>query len=170
MYINSYYRKTLEKILETGDSSRVEMARSEICSMHKEFVTFLIPLKGMERADCIVYGAYFSDLSCFTSLREKEIELAEKVGATVKYFLLLASTSAKREKIEDGTIQALLAWRQAYKACRDAQKECDQKIEPNGALLAEVSIAQANLEEARKAIQKQVEADALEYQEPMRDE
>jgi len=131
--------------------------------MHKEFVTFLIPLKGMERADCIVYGAYFSELFCFTGRREKEIELAEKVGATIKYFLLLASTSAKREKIADSTIEALLSWQQAYAACRDAQKECKQHIEPDGVLLAECSIAQANLEEARKAMQKQVEAEDLEY-------
>lgn len=163
MYINSYYRETLEKILETGDSSRVEVVRNEMFNMHKEFVTFLIPLKGMERADCIVYGAYFSDLSCFTSLREKEIELAEKVGATIKYFLLLASTSSKREKIADSTIQALLAWQQAYEACRDAQKEYKQSIEPDGGLLAECSVAQANLEEARRTMQKQVETEDLDY-------
>lgn len=163
MYINSYYRETLEKILETGNSSRVEVARNEMYNMHKEFVTFLIPLKGMERADCIVYGAYFSDLSCFTSLREKEIELAEKVAATIKYFLLLASTSSKREKIADSTIQALLAWQQAYEACRDAQKEYKQHIEPSGGLLAECSIAQANLEEARRTMQKQVETEDLDY-------
>lgn len=163
MYINSYYRETLEKILETGNSSRVEVARNEMYNMHKEFVTFIIPLKGMERADCIVYGAYFSDLSCFTSLREKEIELAEKVAATIKYFLLLASTSSKREKIADSTIQALLAWQQAYEACRDAQKEYKQHIEPSGGLLAECSIAQANLEEARRTMQKQVETEDLDY-------
>lgn len=163
MYINSYYRETLEKILETGDSSRVEVVRNEMYNMHKEFVTFLIPLKGMERADCIVYGAYFSDLSCFTSLREKEIELAEKVAATIKYFLLLASTSSKREKIADSTIQALLAWQQAYEACRDAQKEYKQSIEPDGGLLAECSVAQANLEGARRAMQKQVETEDLDY-------
>ena len=163
MYINSYYRETLEKILETGDSSRVEVARSEMYNMHKEFVTFLIPLKGMERADSIVYGAYFSDLSCFTSLREKEIELVEKVGATIKYFLLLASTNAEREKIADSTIQALLKWQQAYAACLDAQKEYKQLPEPDGGLLAECSIAQANLEEARRTMQKQVETEDLDY-------
>lgn len=163
MYINSYYRETLEKILETGNSSRVEVARNEMYNMHKEFVTFLIPLKGIERADSIVYGAYFSDLSCFTSLREKEIELAEKVAATIKYFLLLASTSSKREKIADSTIQAILAWQQAYEACRDAQKEYKQRIEPDGGLLAECSVAQANLEEARRTMQKQVETEDLDY-------
>lgn len=163
MYINSYYRETLEKILETGNSSRAEVTRSEMFDMHKEFVTFLIPLKGMERADCIVYGAYFSDLSCFTSLRAKEIELAEKVGATVKYFLLLASTNADHERIADSTIQALLKWQQAYAACRDAQKEYKQHVEPSGGLLAECSIAQANLEEARRAMQKQVETEDLNY-------
>lgn len=163
MHINSYYRETLEKILETGNSSRVEVVRNEMYNIHKEFVTFLIPLKGMERADCIVYGAYFSELSCFTSPREKEIELAEKVGATIKYFLLLASTSAKREKIADSTIQALLAWQQAYAACLDAQKEYKQHVEPDGGLLAECSIAQANLEEARRAMQKQVETEDLDY-------
>lgn len=163
MYINSYYRETLEKILETGNSSRVEVVRNEMYNIHKEFVTFLIPLKGMERADCIVYGAYYSDLSCFTSLREKEIELAEKVGATVKYFLLLASTNAKREKIADSTIQAILEWRQAYEACKNAQKEYKQHTEPDGGLLAECSIAQENLEEARKAMQKQVETEDLDY-------
>ena len=163
MYINSYYRETLEKILETGDSSRVEVVRNEMYDMHKEFVTFVIPLKGMERADCVVYGAYFSDLSCFTSLRAKEIELAEKVGATVKYFLLLASTNADHERIADSTIQALLKWQQAYAACRDAQKEYKQHVEPSGGLLAECSIAQANLEEARRAMQKQVETEDLNY-------
>lgn len=129
----------------------------------KEFVTFLIPIKGRERADSIVYGAYFSDLSCFASLQEKETELIEKVAATVKYFLLLASTSAKREKIADSTIEALLAWRQAYAACRDAQKEYKQHIEPDGVLLAECSTAQANLEEARKAMQEQIETEDLEF-------
>lgn len=169
MRINAAYKEGLKKILETGDMSRVEMARSEIYSMHKEFVTFLIPLKGMERADCIVYGAYFSELSCFTGRREKEIELAEKVGATIKYFLLLASTSAKREKIADSTIEALLSWRQAYEACRDAQKEYKQSIEPDGGLLAECSVAQANLEKARKTIQAQVEDEDVEWQELMSD-
>lgn len=163
MYINSYYRETLEKILETGDSSRVEVARNEMLNMHKEFVTFLIPLEGMERADCIVYGAYYSDLSCFASLREKEIELAEKVGATIKYFLLLASTSADHERIAEGTIQALIKWQQAYAACLDAQKEYKQHVEPSGGLLAECSVAQANLEEARRAMQKQVETEDLDY-------
>ena len=170
MYINSYYRETLEKILETGDASRIEMARNEMYPMHKEFVTFLIPLKGMERADCIVYGAYFSDLSCFTSRQEQEIELAEKIRATIRYFLSLASTSAKREKIADSTIQALLEWRQAYKACRDTQKECDQKIEPNGVLLAQLSGAQVSLEKARKKIQAQVEDEDVEWQELTDDE
>lgn len=170
MYINSYYRETLEKILETGDSSRVEVVRNEMYNMHKEFVTFLISLKGMERADCVVYGAYFSELSCFTSLREQEVELAEKIRATIKYFLLLASTSAKREKIADSTIQALLEWRRAYMACRDAQKECDQKIEPNSVLLAQLSGAQASLEKARKKIQTQVEGEDAEWQELTDDE
>lgn len=170
MWINSSYRETLEKILETGDVSRIEMTRNELYPMHKEFVTFLIPLKGMERADCVVYGAYFSELSCFTSLREQEVELAEKIRATIKYFLLLASTSAKREKIADSTIQALLEWRQAYMVCRDTQKECDQKIEPNGALLAQLSSAQARLEKARKKIQTQVEDEDVEWQELTDDE
>lgn len=162
MYINSYYRETLKKILAGNNTSRVEVTRIEMVDMHKEFTTFLIPLRGMERADCIVYGAYYSDLSCFTSLREKEIELAEKVGATIKYFLLLASTSAKREKIADSTIQALLEWRQAYEACKNAQKEYKQH-RASGALLAECSTAQANLEKARKAMQEQVEAEDLEF-------
>lgn len=169
MYINPYYREPLEKILETGDVSRIEVTRSEMYSMHKDLVTFLIPLKGMERADCIVYGAYYSDLSCFADMREQETELVEKIAATIKYFLHLASTSAKREKIADSTIQALLAWRQAYKACRDAQKEYDQQAEPSGELLAGVSIAQANLEEARKTIQAQVEDEDVEWQELMSD-
>lgn len=78
MYINPYYRETLEKILETGDVSRIEVTRSEMYSMHKDLVTFLIPLKGMERADCIVYGAYYSNLSCFADMREQETELVEK--------------------------------------------------------------------------------------------
>lgn len=163
MYINSYYRETLKKILAGNNTSRVEVTRIEMLDMHKEFITFLIPLRGMERADCIVYGAYYSDLSCFTGLREKEIELAEKVGATIKYFLLLASTSAKREKIADSTIQALLKWQQAYAACLDAQKEYKQHVEPDGGLLAECSIAQANLEEARRVMQKQVETEDLDY-------
>ena len=30
MYINPYYRETLEKILETGDVSRIEVTRSEM--------------------------------------------------------------------------------------------------------------------------------------------
>lgn len=55
MYINSYYRETLEKILETGDASRIEMARNEMYPMHKEFVTFLIPLKGMARTCVFAY-------------------------------------------------------------------------------------------------------------------
>ena len=55
-------------------------------------------------------------------------------------------------------------------ACRDAQKECDQKIEPNGALLAQLSVAQANLEEARKTIQAQVEDEDVEWQELTDDE
>lgn len=163
MYINSYYMETLKKILAGIDTSRVEVTRIDMLDMHKEFVTFLIPLRGMERADCIVYGAYYSDLSCFTSLREKEIKLAEKVGATIKYFLLLASTSEKREKIADSTIQALLKWQQAYAARRDSQKEYKQSIEPDGVLLAECSVAQANLEEARRAMQKQVETEDLDY-------
>lgn len=162
MYINPYYRETLGKILETGDVSRVEVTRSAMYDIYKEYVTFHIPLKGMERADCIVYGAYYSDLSCFTSLQEKEIELAEKIRATIKYFLSLASTSAKREKITDSTIQALVAWRQAYKACKNAQKEFDQSIPPNGAELAELSIARESLEKARKAIQAQVETEDVE--------
>lgn len=167
MYINSYYRKTLEKILETGDTSRIEVARSEMYNLHKEFVTFLIPLKGMERADCIVYGAYFSELSCFTSLREKEIELAEKVGATVKYFLLLASTSAKRERIADSTIQALLAWQQAYADCLDEQKKYFETRQKVGVQAAEAvshcAITQKRLEKARRAMQKQVETEDLDY-------
>ena len=167
MYINSYYRETLEKILETGNSSRVEVARNEMYNMHKEFVTFIISLKGMERADCIVYGAYFSDLSCFTSLREKEIELAEKVAATIKYFLLLASTNSKREKIADSTIQALLAWQQAYTDCLDEQKKYFETKQKVGAQAAEevthCAITQKTLERARRTMQKQVETEDLDY-------
>ena len=169
MYINSCYRETLKKILETGDMSRIEVVRNEMYPMHKDFVTFIIPLKGMERADCIVYGAYYSDLSCFADRREQEAELVEKMAATIKYFLHLASTSAKREKIADSTIQALLEWRRAYMACRDAQKECDQKIEPNSALLAQLSGAQARLEKARKMIQAQVEDEDVEWRESIKD-
>lgn len=123
MRINAAYKEGLKKILETGDASRVEVS-SRPFGVCDEFVTFFIRPIRDECADCVVYGAYLSKLSCFAFPREKERELADKVGAAIKGFLELADVVPDWVQVSGDAMLALTEWQKAYKECADAQREC----------------------------------------------
>lgn len=111
MRINAAYKEGLKKILETGDASRVEVSSRPFGVCRDEC------------ADCVVYGAYLSKLSCFAFPREKERELADKVGAAIKGFLELADVVPDWGQVSGDAMFALTEWQKAYKECMDAQSD-----------------------------------------------
>lgn len=152
MRINSYYRETLEKILETGDMSRVKQEEREYYNGTKKIAFWILPI-GKERTDTVVKGVYEDDFSCFAKKAEKKHELIVQVTDAIKSFLSLAEKTQEYDEVSGDAMLALVEWQKAYKECADAQRECSVLAGSDKDFQAARKVAQSSVvgEDARRS-------------------